>query len=158
MQVNGIGPMSCPAGYGTKTKGKHIFEKGFLEGTKDKEMPGQKGLPRQVPLTDIYGKMKSGNRELAQGQADGEGKELEVGHPSPDEKIEGKTSTEIIVKPDGSRVLVMTMHIGGMETTMSLEISKPTDLPNGIAEEENGDSGQDMGNTRCQGMLSGNIG
>lgn len=37
-----------------------------------------------------------------------------------------KSKTEIIIKPDGSRVLVMTMSIGGMETTMSLEISKPT--------------------------------
>ena len=37
---------------------------------------------------------------------------------------------EIIVKPDGSRVLVMTMSVGGMETTMSLEISKPTKAPN----------------------------
>ncbi len=31
-----------------------------------------------------------------------------------------ESKTEIIVKPDGSRVLVMTMSIGGMETTMSL--------------------------------------
>lgn len=43
---------------------------------------------------------------------------------------ESETKTEIIVKPDGSRVLVMTMSIGGMETTMSLEISKPTKVPN----------------------------
>ena len=43
---------------------------------------------------------------------------------------ESETTTEIIVKPDGSRVLVMTMSIGGMETTMSLEISKPTEAPN----------------------------
>ena len=43
---------------------------------------------------------------------------------------ESETKTEIIVKPDGSRVLVMTMSIGGMETTMSLEISKPTKAPN----------------------------
>lgn len=41
-----------------------------------------------------------------------------------------ETKTEIIVKPDGSRVLVMTMSVGGMETTMSLEISKPTKAPN----------------------------
>lgn len=46
------------------------------------------------------------------------------------DKQESKTKTDIIVKPDGSRVLVMTMSIGGMETTMSLEISKPTEAPN----------------------------
>ena len=44
---------------------------------------------------------------------------------------ESEAKTEIITKPDGSRVLVMTMSIGGMETTMSLEISKPTEAPNG---------------------------
>ncbi len=43
---------------------------------------------------------------------------------------EPESKTDIIVKPDGSRVLVMTMSIGGMETTMSLEISKPTKAPN----------------------------
>lgn len=42
-----------------------------------------------------------------------------------------KTQTDIVVKPDGSRVLVVTMDMGGMETTMSLEISKPTDMDNG---------------------------
>ncbi|MCI8338347.1 MAG: hypothetical protein HFH62_06660, partial [Lachnospiraceae bacterium] len=40
------------------------------------------------------------------------------------------------VKPDGSRVLVMTMSIGGMETTMSLEISKPTEAPNENSEHD----------------------
>lgn len=46
------------------------------------------------------------------------------------DRQESKTKTDIIVRPDGSRVLVMTMSIGGMETTMSLEISKPTEAPN----------------------------
>ena len=44
--------------------------------------------------------------------------------------MESKTDTEIIVKPDGSRVLVVTMNFGGIETTMSLEISKPTAIQN----------------------------
>lgn len=43
---------------------------------------------------------------------------------------ESETKTDIIVKPDGSRVLVMTMSVGGMETNMSLEISKPTKILN----------------------------
>ena len=50
---------------------------------------------------------------------------------------ESETKTEIIVKPDGSRVLVMTMSIGGMETTMSLEISKPTEAPNENSKQDN---------------------
>ena len=44
-------------------------------------------------------------------------------------KVESESKTEIIVKPDGSRVRVRTMSIGGMETTMCLEISKPTEAP-----------------------------
>lgn len=51
------------------------------------------------------------------------------------------TDTEILVKPDGSRVLVMTMHIGSMETTMSMEISKPTDMQNDKGQEAEADKG-----------------
>lgn len=39
---------------------------------------------------------------------------------------ESKTDSEVIVKPDGSRVMVMTTQVGGMETVMSLKISEPT--------------------------------
>lgn len=44
-----------------------------------------------------------------------------------------ETDTDIIVMPDGSRVLVITMNMGGMQTSMSLEISKPTALPNDVS-------------------------
>ncbi len=40
---------------------------------------------------------------------------------------EGQTKSEIVVKPDGSRVLMITMSIGGMEAVTSVEISEPTD-------------------------------
>ena len=46
------------------------------------------------------------------------------------------TKSDIIVKPDGSRVLVVTMNVGGMQTTMSIEIAKPTDMPNGNSKQE----------------------
>ncbi len=46
-----------------------------------------------------------------------------------DEK-ETENRTDIIVKPDGSRVLVITSNIGEMKTTMSIEISKPADMQN----------------------------
>ena len=48
-------------------------------------------------------------------------------------ETESRTESNIVVKPDGSRVLVVTTEVGGMETTMSLKISEPTDLPNGNA-------------------------
>ncbi|MCM1158838.1 MAG: hypothetical protein NC348_10115 [Clostridium sp.] len=49
---------------------------------------------------------------------------------------ESETTSDVIVKPDGSRVLVVTMNMGGMATTMSLEISKPTDALNEAANQE----------------------
>ncbi len=48
-----------------------------------------------------------------------------------------ETKSEIIVKPDGSRVLMITVNIGGMETAMSLQISEPTRLQNDISRQEN---------------------
>lgn len=48
---------------------------------------------------------------------------------------ETKSKTNIIVKPDGSRVLLITMSFGGMETTMSIEISKPTEMQNSSEQE-----------------------
>ena len=47
-----------------------------------------------------------------------------------EERQESKTRSDIIIKPDGSRVLVLTMSVGGMETTTCLEISKPTHMLN----------------------------
>ena len=52
------------------------------------------------------------------------------------DKQESDSKTDIIVKPDGSRVLMVTMSIGGMETTMSLEISRPTEAPNENSEHD----------------------
>lgn len=60
-------------------------------------------------------------------EPDLEGKDTEK---SEEENEDAKTETDIIVKPDGSRVLIMTMQIGGMKTMMSLKISEPTDMPN----------------------------
>lgn len=56
-------------------------------------------------------------------------------------KGENQVDTDIQVKPDGSRVLVMTRRIGGMATTTSVEISKPTQQMNDTAvSEEKGDT------------------
>lgn len=44
---------------------------------------------------------------------------------------EQETDTEIIVKPDGSKVMMTTIRVGGVETVMSMEIAKPTGIPEG---------------------------
>ncbi|SHL16879.1 hypothetical protein SAMN02745136_04242 [Anaerocolumna jejuensis DSM 15929] len=58
-----------------------------------------------------------------------------------------KTESEIIVKPDGSRVLLITVQVGGMNTAMSIEISKPTDFVNSINNAENEESSNDLTDT-----------
>ena len=57
-----------------------------------------------------------------------------------------ETTSDIIIKPDGSRVLVITVNIGGMATTMSMEISKPTDALNEAADQEVADDKQSLNN------------
>ena len=76
-------------------------------------------------MQEIYDALKLTNPLMEQEDSDVADEELEQV-----DKQESESKTDIIVKPDGSRVLVMTMSIGGMETTMSLEISKPTEAPN----------------------------
>lgn len=49
-----------------------------------------------------------------------------------------KTDTDIIVKPDGSRVLLVTTKVCGMQTSMSLEISGPTAMPNDSSKDADG--------------------
>lgn len=42
---------------------------------------------------------------------------------------ESETQTKILEKPDGSKVMLITMNFGGTEMTTSVEIAKPTALP-----------------------------
>lgn len=46
------------------------------------------------------------------------------------EPDESESRTEVVVKPDGSKVLIVTIQSGGMQKTMSVELSKPTEMPN----------------------------
>lgn len=49
---------------------------------------------------------------------------------------ESKTDTQILVRPDGSRVLLIKVMVAGMETTMSLKLSEATDMQNDSHPEE----------------------
>ncbi len=85
---------------------------------------------RSVAVQDIYKMMKNDRKRFLTEEA-AEKEEVQEKHSSTQaEEEESETKSEIIVKPDGSRVLVVTMQVGGMETTMSLEISKPTAMQN----------------------------
>ena len=57
---------------------------------------------------------------------------------------ESTTDTDIVVKPDGSRVLVMTTNIGTMTTSVSLKISNSTEMPNESSEIDVTEEEQDV--------------
>ena len=61
------------------------------------------------------------------------GKESDATKEMPDEDT---TKTEIVVRPDGSKVLMMTVTVGGRETVTCVELAKPVD--GGIPEKNPG--------------------
>lgn len=74
--------------------------------------------------------LKAGvGEEIASGTSDAVA-EADDGNAAMEENQESETDTQIIVNPDGSRTLMVTMNVGGMESTMSLEISGPTSMAN----------------------------
>lgn len=80
---------------------------------------------RNTSVLDLYYRMQQTKR-AAREESDNVQPEEAVRDKFPEQE-ESETKTEIIVKPDGSRVLVITTMTGGLETTMSLEIAKPQD-------------------------------
>ncbi len=76
----------------------------------------------------------------------GDSEEGNTNHADREDAKDTSSKTNIIVKPDGSRVLVVTMNIGGMETNMSLQISGPTDMQN---------DSKSPNNTRQPGQATG---
>lgn len=73
---------------------------------------------------------ESGKHKVSREEKDGYVPSEEENEESGKSGIYG-TDTEIVVKADGSRVLIVNMKLGNTNTVMSMEISKPTDLPNG---------------------------
>lgn len=88
---------------------------------------------RQVFLSDESGTNKGKTPptdEAARVEAPGSGRKK-----WDQETEQPKTQSQVIVKSDGSRVLLVTTNFGGMQTTMSLEICKPTALQSNVPEE-----------------------
>ena len=83
--------------------------------------------------------------EFLEGEKTGKGEKV-----SSDEE-ESKVETNIHVEPDGARVLVMTRKMGGMQTTTSIELSKPTKSPYEQSGQEGGRGRSErMGSSRYQ--------
>ena len=124
MSVNGIGQNYYQNNISTNKYNRSKAGQLYLQ-----KQTAEKSTPvdtrQNANVQDIYEAFKSTNPLMRQ-----EDSTVSDGEVEQVDGQESETKTEIIVKPDGSRVLVMTMSIGGMETTMSLEISKPTEAPN----------------------------
>lgn len=113
MNINGINAMQYQKMYEAKRK-KGNNEKGF-----GSMLPKEAAETEEIESSDMATK----NTEETEGVQ------------------KSQTKTDIIVRPDGSRVLVVTTTIGGMQTNMSLKISDATDMPN-ENERDNADDGQ----------------
>ena len=129
MSVNGIGHNYYQNNAATNKHNKSRVGQ-FYPQKQETEVSAPEDTRQNANVQDIYKALKSKNPLLEQ-EEDVSDEELKQ-----EDKQESESKTEIIVKPDGSRVLVMTMSIGGMETTMSLEISKPTEAPNENSEHD----------------------
>ena len=141
--------------FASKRAVNNISGKGFdntaINGTDDLTAKRRVGITQQTSVMDIFNSMsrfagsitKSEETKSTESVSEDE-KNLKENDDKvmSDEELEkaddqeSKTKSDIIVKPDGSRVLVVTMSIGGMETTMSMEISKPTDILNETENQE----------------------
>ena len=130
MSVSGIGHNYYQNNVATNKNNKSRVGQ-FYPQKQETEVSAPEDTRQNANVQDIYKALKSTNPLLEQEDNDVSDEELKQ-----EDKQESESKTEIIVKPDGSRVLVMTMSIGGMETTMSLEISKPTEAPNENAKQE----------------------
>ena len=129
MSVNGIGHNYYQNNAATNKHNKSRIGQLYPQ-KQETEVSAPEDTRQNANVQDIYKALKSKNPLLEQ-EENVSDEELKQ-----EDKQESESKTEIIVKPDGSRVLVMTMSIGGMETTMSLEISKPTEAPNENAKQE----------------------
>ena len=130
MSVNGIGHNYYQNNAATNKHNKSRVGQLYPQ-KQETEVSAPEDTRQNANVQDIYKALKSTNPLLEQEEDDVSDEELKQ-----EDKQESESKTEIIVKPDGSRVLVMTMSIGGMETTMSLEISKPTEAPNENSEHD----------------------
>jgi hypothetical protein len=131
MSVNGIGYNYYQSNVAADRHNKSRVGQ-FYPQKQETEVSAPEDTRQNANVQDIYKALKSKNPLLEQEDDDNVSDE----ELKQEDKQESESKTEIIVKPDGSRVLVMTMSIGGMETTMSLEISKPTEAPNENSEHD----------------------
>lgn len=137
IQINSVQSNLWKSGTYPKDKAKKSYSLSENTDSFTDENRSLKKTTEGLSVYEVYDLMR--NSEL-KSESDGNWKAFDDEGLYDEQNIaveqEEKTKTEIVVKPDGSRVLVVTMAVGGMETTMSLEISKPTNELDNIRNEE----------------------
>lgn len=120
MSINGIGYYRYQNN--TAVNGYHKTREDFYSPREDaKEQTNIAKSAQNTNVQDIYERYRTG------GFCDTE-REAEEEEEKKSYSDEQKTDTEIIVKPDGSKIMMTTVRVGGMETVMSMEIAKPTNI------------------------------
>ena len=84
----------------------------------------------------IKARMKAEDKEKALRKKQYQKQSQKAAEKRKQERERSKTESDVIVKPDGSRILMVTTNIGWMQTVMSLEISKPTAMQNDISRDK----------------------
>ncbi|MCI9149889.1 MAG: hypothetical protein HFI42_05220 [Lachnospiraceae bacterium] len=161
MKTNGIGNGAVYTAAGQTRTREEKTREGFAKSESEEKKAYVRRPPAatlgQVPVQEVFERMAGSGSSVyrALGELNNEGLSdhteqreramekvwQEYDRLLPEEEKAGsvektETKSEIIVKPDGSRVLVVTTITNGVVTSVqSMEISKPTDAPNESGEE-----------------------
>lgn len=121
--------------HATAKRGFRGISEASIMDIKDSDEKSERPKPEEISRIELYERMRRRT------ESDGAEQTGADSAPENPEEESGKTDTQVVVKPDGSRVLMVTMRVGGMETSMSIKLSEPTDMPNG---EKGSEMSQDL--------------
>lgn len=125
---------------GTSTEKESGFTKNLQNTFESSRKKERTRFNRKMSAEEIFQMLKNAGQNELLTEKNKEEKVQSTGEETRQDKEETVSKTNIIVKPDGSRILLVTMNFGGMETTMSIEISKPTEIQNNISKQESDQS------------------
>ncbi len=148
MDIIGLGVRSTYQREASEKNQDRVRGSGFSDYLSARTQKGQTSRDAYVPSVrqeaigcELYERQGVGARDTV-----GDSEEGITNYADREETGGVSSKTNIIVKSDGSRVLMVTMNIGGMETNMSIKISEATDMQ---------DDSNSPNNTTQQGQAAG---
>lgn len=127
----GDGLSSLPKGLGNTGLYDRIdFMDMFRKSMHDMEMLGERRLAAYYRHSmQVYSDFMLGKEKNSVFGKTTDGSHMQQKEePAEEIRRESTSDTEIITKPDGSRALLVTTRVGGMETVMSIALSQPAPL------------------------------